>query len=476
MALGIPVLQYQIVNRTAYHPLGAPNDNELFSQPSLSAPAQQTDRFSLAHFDTPRLGDSVDKRDVLMQLWRDAHSIDLKDPGRFTGLCFEATEEDLDHLAHQMETQGMNGQIDFDRIANDFSQLFSTVHAGNLGDAIDDLASRVAALEGQVERTGSGQTQQVEQLLALGKESLINSYASRLQEALSLSDTDAEAIRSSLNDLIDQRVQTYREVQAQMSDPLSGTPDEWLQNQNEYMASQLRQAVDGISDRAVGGELTLGDLRAAGEIGGAYQAIYQEVSQGKGGDEAFLALDLSMIDMKMETLIQKGVVSDTMTGLLHGSLEQRHQAVMDTADQRLSARREQALSGEGPIPNLNRSLVQSIYDTVLTSFHQSGGDALAAIRDGAAFGENVIAQAGQENPEVSRWGVSKMDYWEKFYTSRETSDWFGGTRIQKSEYEKYADSWQHFLNTVSSVQGRYLKASDEDALSYGQHTILNTQV
>lgn len=475
MALGIQMLQYNIENRTAYNPLGAKSDNEMFSQPSLSAPAQQTDRFSLAHFDAPQLGDSVDERDVLMQIWRDAHTIDLNDPDRFTGLCFDPTEEALDNLAHQMETQGTNGQIDFHRIANDFSQLFSTVHAGNLGDAIDDLASRVAALEGQVERTGSGQTQQVEQLLALGKESLINSYTSRLQGALSLSDADAKAIRSSLDDLIDQRVQTYREVQAQMPDTLSGTPDEWLQNQNQYMASQLRQAADGISDRAVGGGLTLGDLRAAGEVGGAYQTIYQEVSQGKGGDEAFLALDLSMIDMKMETLIQKGVVSDTMAGLLRGSLEQRHQDVMDVADQRLTARREQVLSGEGLIPNLNRGLFQSIYDTVLDSFHQSSGDALAAIRDGAAFGEKVIAQAGQENPKVSRWGVSKSDYWEKFYTSCETSDWFGGTRIRKSEYEKYADSWQRFLHTISSTQGRYLNASDEDALSYSQHTLLNTQ-
>lgn len=381
----------------------------------------------------------------------------------------------MDNLAYQMETQSMNGQIDFHQIANDFSQLFSTVHAGNLGDAIDDLASRMAALEGQVERTGSGQTQQVEQLLALGKESLINSYASRLQDALSLTDADAQAIRSSLDDLIDQRVQTYREAQAQMPDTLSGTPDEWLQNQNHYMASQLRQAADGISDCALGGGLTLGDLRAAGEIGGAYQAIYQEVSQGKGGDEAFLALDLSMIDIKMETLIQKDILSDTMAGLLRSSLEQRHQNVMDVDDQRLTARREQALSGEGPIPNLDRGLFQSIYDTVLDSFHQSGGDALAAIRNGAAFGEKVIAQAGQVNPEVSRWGVSKSDYWERFYTSQETSDWLGGTRIRKSEYEKYADSWQRFLHTISSEQGRYLNASDKDALSYAQHTIFNMQ-
>lgn len=93
-----------------------------------------------------------------------------------------------------------------------------------------------------------------------------------------------------------------------------------------------------------------------------------------------------MIDMKIETLIQKGIVSDIMAGILHGSLEQQHQNMMDAADQRLTVRREHSLSGEGPIPHLNRSLFQSIYNTVLDSVHQSCGDALAAIRDGAAFG------------------------------------------------------------------------------------------
>lgn len=239
------------------------------------------------------------------------------------------------------------------------------------------------------------------------------------------------------------------------------------------MASQLRGAVDSISDSASGGKLTLGDLRAAGEIAGAYQEMYQNASQGSGGNEAILALDLSMIDMKMEALIQKGVVNDTMAEMLQGSLELRHQAVMDIADQRLAVRRETALSSQGPIPNLDRNLLQSIYNTVLTSFQQNGGNALAAIQDGVAFGKTATAQAGKDNPKVSRWGVSMADYWDRFYTSSEVSDWHGGTRLQKSEYEKYADSWQHFITTVSSQKEHFLSSSGRDVPSYGQHSFIN---
>lgn len=481
MITSITCEKYNIQNHASTRYLGValPDDGQsLISQPSLSTPAQNTDRFSLAHFSSPKLGDPYTKADVLNQLWREAHTINLDDANATGGLCFDPTEEDLTQLAQQAEARGLNEQIDFSKISSDFSKTFSAVHAGNLGDAIDYLASRAVALEKQINRNYTGearesQLQELEQTFQFGKTELIDSYTNRLQTALGLSDSDAQTIRSTLDTLISQRVQTYQAAQSQMADSLTGTQDEWLMNQDQYMASQLRGAVDSISDSASGGKLTLGDLRAAGEIAGAYQEMYQNASQGSGGNEAILALDLSMIDMKMEALIQKGVVNDTMAEMLQGSLELRHQAVMDIADQRLAVRRETALSSQGPIPNLDRNLLQSIYNTVLTSFQQNGGNALAAIQDGVAFGKTATAQAGKNNPKVSRWGVSMADYWDRFYTSSEVSDWHGGTRLQKSEYEKYADSWQHFITTVSSQKEHFLSSSGRDVPSYGQHSFIN---
>ena len=467
--------QYNIQNQTRP---AASGGQPLLTQPSLSAPTPDTDRFSLAHFAGPKLGDSYTKSDVLNQLWREAHTIDLNGPNDTGGLCFDPTEEDLARLAQQAEARGLDGQMDFSKISSDFSKTFSTVHAGNLGDAIDYLASRAVALEGQLQRNFTGEAleqkrRELAEVVQQGKTELIDSYTSRLQTALGLSDADTQEVRSALESLFSQRVQDFQSVQSQMPDTLTGTQDEWLLNQDQYMASRLREAAAPISDSASGGKLTLGDLRAAGEIAGAYQEMYQRVSEGSGGDEAFLALDLSMIDMKTETLIQKGVVSETMAGMLQGSLEQRHQAVMDLADQRLADRREHALSGQGPMPNLDRGLFQSIYDSVLGSFRQNGGDALAAIRDGVAFGKTATAQAGRNHTKVSRWGVSKADYWERFYTSCEVSDWHGGKRTQKSEYEKYADSWQHFVTTLSGLDGRFLAPSGENIPSYNQHGFLN---
>jgi len=480
MTLGGTILEYNIISRgPSDFPKTSQGERSPAFQPSLSASAQGADRFSLEHFRTPKLEEAYTKSDVLLQLWKDAHSANLNDPSCSIGICFDPTEEDLTALEEHMRSQSRNDQINFSQIANHFANVFSTVHAGNLGDAIDYLASRAVALEGRINRNFSSeergnQARQLDDLIRQGTNALTDSYAGRIQSALSLSESDTQKLRSSLEALIAQRIQVYQGVQAQMPDTLTGTGDEWLLDQDQYMASQLRDAAGGISNSAKAGELALGDLRAAGELAGAYQAVYQRVTQGSGGDEAFLALDLGMIDMKMETLIQKGMVGEAMSGMLLGSVEQRHQAVMDAADQRLSARRVEALSGQGPIPNLSRELFQSIYNAVLGSFQKSGGDALAAIRDGAAFGKTATAQAGQKNPKVSRWGVSKADYWDKFYTSREISSQYGGKRTQRSAYQGYVDDWRQFLSAMSGSGARFPNPVSQEIPPDTQGFFVNT--
>ena len=111
--------QYNIQNQTRP---AASGGQPLLTQPSLSAPKPDTDRFSLAHFAGPKLGDSYTKSDVLNQLWKEAHTINLNDPNATGGLCFDPTEEDLARLAQQAEARGLDGQMDFSKISSDFSK------------------------------------------------------------------------------------------------------------------------------------------------------------------------------------------------------------------------------------------------------------------------------------------------------------------------------------------------------------------
>jgi len=233
MTLGGAILEYNIISRgPSDFPKTSQGGRSPASQPSLSAPEQSAVSFtqvhSLEHFRTPKLGEAYTKSDVLIQLWKDAHSANLNDPSCSPRICFDPIEKDLTALEEHMRSHGSNGQIDFSKIANDFANVFSSVHAGNLGDAIDYLASRAVALEGRIDRNFSGeergnQARQLDDLIQQGTNALTDSYAGRVQGALSLSEPDTQKLRSSLEALIAQRIQVYQGVQAQMPDTLTGT-------------------------------------------------------------------------------------------------------------------------------------------------------------------------------------------------------------------------------------------------------------
>lgn len=67
-------------------------------------------------------------------------------------------------------------------------------------------------------------------------------------------------------------------------------------------------------------------------------------------------------------------------------------------------------------------------------------------------------------------------YWDRFYASREVSDLYGGKRTQKSAYQGYVDSWQHFLSTISSFGEHSLDSTSQEIPSYSQHFFVNTTV
>lgn len=443
----------------SYHIQNSPSrpsweNNTVPNPPSLSTP-QVEDKFSLAHpYAEPKLTGTYRKEDAVWSLlWQNSGLLERGQNDFTLSGSLNPTQEDFALLLEQLETKGLSGQVDLSQVAGDFSSVAAGVNAGNLGQSIDYLTSRYVALVGQLQRNGASQETQeeLEQVFAQGKEALVSSYADRLQDALGLSDQDAQQVRASLEGLIDRQVQTYSATQAQRPLPQAGTADAWLANMDEYIAGQLRQAAGTLSEDASDGAYSLGDLCKAGEIAGAYQEIVQQASTGAGTNEAKLALDLSMVDMQTEILCQGGRVSDAMSALLQGSRDQRHEAVFDAADQCFAVRRERALSGTGPIPDLDRDLLRSIYGTVLTAFRANGGDALSAIRAGVTFGREATKSVHQQAPAVSRWGNAMAAYWKSFYSDQTRSDWQGGTQLRPSEYAQYADIWQNFFPTAGAA-------------------------
>ena len=274
---------------------------------------------------------------------------------------------------------------------------------------------------------------------------------------------DVQAVKDSFSAILAEKVDAYREALEKVHGAVSQTgPDSvWLKNHDAYIASQLRAA--GSSNESTAA-YSVQDLTAAGKIAQIYQTeLFNAASCGR--NEATLALNLSMADMKAETIIQKGLVSQNMAALLRNSRAQGHNNALATLDQALFAREKNLAPGEpkGTFAPVDRTVFQEIYNAVMNAYHENGGDGAGAIRAGAAYGQSVTVQATVKNPNALRWGISIESYWKDFYTdpddkeisplvkqmnrllvqAGQTSD------LGCSTYQKYINSWQGFLSSVS---------------------------
>ena len=282
---------------------------------------------------------------------------------------------------------------------------------------------------------------------------------------LGLSDSDAQAVRDSFSTILAEKGEAYRGALKQVheAEEQAGPDSVWLKDHDAYIASQLRTA--GKAGKAGQSEARylVQDLAAAGQIAQSYRAEIFGASFC-GRNEATLALGLSLADMKAETMISKGLVSENMAALLRNSRAQGHENALTALDQALAQRESHLAPGEpkGTFAPVDRSVFQGIYDATLNAFRQNGGDGAGAIRAGASYGQSITAQATARNPQALRWGINMESYWKNFYTAPDAKEvspleksvnrlmeQIGKpSSLGSSAYQKYADSWRDFLAAI----------------------------
>ena len=372
------------------------------------------------------------------------------------------TEEELTAYIGKLRQDGLDGTVDWSGLGREFD-AFQTTSPEELSDGLDYLASRYVAVLDKLERNFSGgeelaaQRAKLDEIYQAGKAGMIEGYTQLLQSNLGLSGSDAQAVRDSFSTLLDERVEAYRGALDTVYDSLSGPDSEWLKNHDAYIASRLREAGTAGQGRA---QYTAQDLAAAGQIAQAYE---KEIKYA-GKDEARLALNLAMTDMKAEEMIRRGLVSGNMAALLRNSRAQGHQNALDALDQYLAKREGSRLSGEpkGTFAPVDSGVFQGIYNAVMGAYKQNDADAAGAIRAGVSYGQSATAQAAAKNPNAMRWGISMEYYWKDFYTTPDASErsaldqqvdallaQSGRTSNRGlSAYQKYMKDWQEFLTSI----------------------------
>ncbi len=416
---------------------------------------KETQTFNLKDLDDP------EKSKEFLENWRLQARWDLGIQGGPT------KDEVISAYIDTLRQNGLDGTVDWNGLAHELKS-FQATSPEELEDGLNYMASRYVAALDKLERNYSGeeltaQRAKLEEVYQAGKSGMIDGYTQTLQDNLGLSDSDAQAVRDSFSTILAEKEETYRGALKQVHEAVEQTgPDSvWLKNHDAYIASQLRAADKAGQSEA---RYSVQDLAAAGQIAQSYRTEIFDASFC-GRNEATLALGLSLADMKAETMISKGLVSENMAALLRNSRAQGHENALTALDQALAQRESHLAPGEpkGTFAPVDRSVFQGIYDATLNAFRQNGGDGAGAIRAGASYGQSITAQATARNPQALRWGISMESYWKNFYTAPDAKEvspleksvnrlmeQIGKpSSLGSSAYQKYADSWRDFLAAIS---------------------------
>ena len=415
---------------------------------------KETQTFNLKDLDDP------EKSKEFLENWRMQARWDLGIQGGPT------KDEVISAYIDTLRQNGLDGAVDWNGLAHELKS-FQATSPEELEDGLNYMASRYVAALDKLERNYSGeelvaQRAKLEEVYQAGKSGMIDGYTRLLQDNLGISDSDAQAVRDSFSSILTEKEKAYRGALKQVNEAVEQTgPDSvWLKNHDAYIASQLRAAGKACESTA---RYSVQDLTAAGQIAQDYRAEIDGASSC-GRNEVTLGLNLAMADMKAETMISKGLVSDGMAALLRSSRTQGHENALSALDQALSTRESSRASDEpkGTYAPVDSTVFRGIYDAVMSAYRQNGGDAAKAIQAGASAGEKLTAQAAARAPKAARWGVSMKHYLQEFYKAPEERKLSrldtqihnlliqaGQTpRSQCSTYQKYVNSWQDFLTSI----------------------------
>ena len=410
---------------------------------------KETQTFNLKDLDDP------EKSKEFLENWRMQARWDLGIQGGPT------KDEVISAYIDTLRQNGLDGAVDWNGLAHELKS-FQATSPEELEDGLNYMASRYVAALDKLERNYSGeeltaQRAKLEEVYQAGKSGMIDGYTRLLQDNLGISDSDAQAVRDSFSSILTEKENAYRGALKQVNEAVEQTgPDSvWLKNHDAYIASQLRAAGKAGESTA---RYSVQDLTAAGQIAQDYRAEIDGASSC-GRNEVTLGLNLAMADMKAETMISKGLVSDSMAALLRDSRAQGHENALAVLNRALAQRESHRATGEpkGTYAPVDSAVFRGIYDAVMSAYRQNGGDAAKAIQAGASAGEKLTAQAAARAPKAARWGISMKHYLQEFYKAPEEQEvtllglqikYLTNQKPRTSTYQKYVNSWQDFLSSI----------------------------
>lgn len=194
-------------------------------------------------------GNDYSVQDAIQKQWNKENSFNIYDVMNGKSVQIGKLEPSSDFITN-LEKNGISSDIDWFKMGFDFKSLAKD----ELKINVDYMASRYAVLKEHITSNFVGEEQKsqlkkLEQAVNTAKESLAQEFANRVGGFLEENGAsgEKEKIYSSILEEFASKTTEYANYIKNNSDyaGIHGTKNQWLQNDDAYMAARLREAVNG---------------------------------------------------------------------------------------------------------------------------------------------------------------------------------------------------------------------------------------
>lgn len=429
------------------------------------------------------------KHDALLQQWNKQFSFNLYDviDGKATaqGTPVPSSEE-LNAFKLQLRETGISADIDWSNLEFDFKGIgfdsdkdVSSIGLNDFMRKTDYLASRYAVLCDRINNTYSGearkeQFEKLDQFYNTARQDIARGYSDIVGGFLEKNGVrgETEKIYHSVITGVNQKAQDYQSYINKNRDyaGLIGTDDEWLLNDDEYMAAVLNKKDAEVFSpkKKQDAAYTLNDVNTLGQFAsdiasyenkGAYCSFFST-------SEEMLGLDFAMLSMKTDYLQKIGGLTEDMNTLLQRTQNGFMDGIMNRIDEMFSDNRKscKAIGDKIGFSPLNREIIWDVYNCTMTEY-KTTGNVMQSFLKGVEYGEKIYTENMSKEgfSEIYRYSNSQ-NYWNNFFSAAKekekgniispnysfviTNEKGGGYVRPLNTYQQYINSWTQFEESV----------------------------
>lgn len=410
----------------------------------------------------PSIGDinyDYSKEDAIRNAWYRAYFFDVNNilEGKPRKLFSEISPSS--DFIFKLERQGISNEIDWFNLKKDFN----CISDNKLKQTVEYTASQYVVLKHQIntnftDKKLETELSKLDKLFNTVKEKIATLFADKLDNFFEGNDiiVEKEKIYQSVLNSFDRKINNYSkyiEINKNYAG-IEGTPDEWLKNDANFMASQLRKITTFDKNiRSQNNYYSLDELDAVQymvmEIK-TYQYQFNVSSKfGIPNSEQEIGLILSDLALKIRLFVNQSNISTNFKNALTQSVHDCIDKSIIALDAALKEKRTYSLipsDNKGFAP-LNRKDIYAVIDKVINTYNKTL-DTSKSIKEGAVYATNEYNKNRNDSGEIYRY---KGNAFKNFYKIQNKHDnmlklIFPETYKKQSSFLEIIDSFNDFID------------------------------